>query len=130
MAELPRGTVTFLLTDIEGSTALWERQPEAMSLAVARHGQLLTEQIERHEGVVIRSQGEGDSFFAVFSRAIDAVRAAREIQHALRAEPWPTGTPLRVRIALHTGEAEQRDGDYYGAAVNRCGRMRAIAYGG
>ena len=130
MAELPRGTVTFLLTDIEGSTVLWERLPEAMSLTVARHGHLLTEQIERHRGVVIRSQGEGDSFFAVFPEAIDAVTAARDIQHALAAETWPTGAPLRVRMALHTGEAELRDGDYYGAAVNRCGRMRAVAYGG
>jgi predicted ATPase/class 3 adenylate cyclase len=130
MAELPSGTVTFLLTDIEGSTALWERLPEAMRLTVARHDVLLTEQIEQHGGVVIRSQGEGDSFFAVFPRASDAVAAARHIQQALRVEAWPTRTPLRVRIALHTGEAELRDGDYYGTAVNRCARLRAVAHGG
>ena len=130
MAELPSGTVTFLLTDIEGSTALWERLPDAMSLAVARHAQLLTETIEQYRGVVIRTQGEGDSFFAVFPQAIDAVTAAHEIQRALHAEPWPTGSPLRVRMALHTGEAELRDRDYYGQAVNRCGRLRAAAYGG
>jgi predicted ATPase/class 3 adenylate cyclase len=130
MAEIPCGTVTFLLTDIEGSTALWERLPEAMRLTVARHDVLLTKQIERHGGVVIRSRGEGDSFFAVFPRASDAVATARRIQQALQAEAWPTRTPLRVRIALHTGEAELRDGDYYGTAVNRCARLRAVAHGG
>jgi len=130
MAELPSGTVTFLLTDIEGSTALWERLPEAMRLTVARHDALLTERIEQHRGSVIRSRGEGDSFFAVFGRANDAVAAAREIQQALRVETWPTETPLRVRMAMHTGEAELRAGDYFGSAVNRCARLRAIAYGG
>jgi predicted ATPase/class 3 adenylate cyclase len=130
MAELPSGTVTFLLTDIEGSTALWERLPEAMRLTVTRHDVLLAKQIERHGGVVIRSRGEGDSFFAVFRRASDAVAAARDIQQALRVEAWPTKEPLRVRMAAHTGEAELRDGDYYGTAVNRCARLRAIAHGG
>ena len=130
MAKLPSGTVTFLLTDIEGSTALWERLPEAMRLTVARHDVLLTERIEQHGGVVIRSRGEGDSFFAVFPRASGAVAAARDIQQALRDEAWPTKMPLRVRIAMHTGEAELRGGDYYGKAVNRCARLRAIAHGG
>jgi len=130
MAELPSGQVTFLLTDIEGSTALWERFPEAMRLTVARHDVLLTEQIERRGGVVVRSQGEGDSFFAVFPHARDAVTAARDIQRALHAEAWPIEAPLRVRMALHTGEAELRDENYYGAAVNRCARLRSVAYGG
>jgi predicted ATPase/class 3 adenylate cyclase len=130
MAELPSGTVTFLLTDIEGSTALWERLPDAMRLTVARHDALLTEWIERHRGAVIRSRGEGDSFFAVFGRASDAVAASRDIQRALRVEAWPMKTPLRVRMAMHTGEAELRAGDYFGSAVNRCARLRAIAYGG
>jgi predicted ATPase/class 3 adenylate cyclase len=118
------------MTDIEGSTALWERLPEAMRLTVARHDALLAEQIKRHGGVVVRSRGEGDSFFAVFPRARDAVAAARDIQQALRVEAWPTRTPLRVRIAVHTGEAELRDGDYYGTAPNRCARLRAVAHGG
>jgi predicted ATPase/class 3 adenylate cyclase len=130
MAELPSGTVTFLLTDIEGSTALWERLPEAMRLTIARHDALLTEGIEQHGGFVVRSRGEGDSFFAVFGRANDAVAAARDIQQALRVEAWPTKMPLRVRMAMHTGEAELRADDYFGSAVNRCARLRAIAHGG
>ena len=127
---LPTGTVTFLLTDVEGSTILWEQRPEAMRQALTRHDALLTSEIHRHGGVVVKSRGEGDSVFAVFARASDAVAAAAELQRALRVEPWPTATPLRVRMALHTGEAAVRDGDYYGASVNRCARLRAAAHGG
>nr|MBA2449465.1 adenylate/guanylate cyclase domain-containing protein [Chloroflexota bacterium] len=130
MAHLPTGTVTFLFTDIEGSTTLWERDPEAMRVALARHDALLTDGIEAHGGVVVKSRGEGDSVFAVFGRASDAVQAAAGIQRWLQAETWPTGEPLRVRMALHTGEAELREGDYYGAAVNRCARQRAAGHGG
>ncbi|HZO24576.1 MAG TPA: tetratricopeptide repeat protein [Chloroflexota bacterium] len=130
MAELPSGTVTFLFTDIEGSTMHWQRDAQAMSVAHARHDALLTEQIEQHGGVVVRSRGEGDSFFAVFPRASEALVAARGIQAALLLESWPTPTPLRVRIALHTAEAELRDGDYYGAEVIRCARLRDVAHGG
>ncbi len=130
MTELPSGKVTFVLTDIEGSTALWERHPDAMGQTVARHDELLAAEIERRDGMVIHNRGEGDSFFAVFRRAIDAVTAARDIQRALRAEAWPTKEPLRVRIGVHTGEAELRNNDYFGSAVNRCARIRAIAHGG
>ena len=130
MAELPSGTVTFLLTDIEGSTALWERLPEEMRETVARHDALLAALIEQHQGIVVRSRGEGDSLFTVFRRAGDAVAAARDIQRALKVEAWPTGTPLRVRMALNTGEADLREGSYYGTVVNRCARLRDIAHGG
>ncbi|HEX2187131.1 MAG TPA: AAA family ATPase, partial [Chloroflexota bacterium] len=130
MAELPSGTVTFLLTDIEGSTALWERDPEAMRVALARHDALMTAGIEAHSGVVVKSRGEGDSVFGVFARASDAVAAAIDLQRVLQAEAWPTEAPLRVRMALHTGEAELRAGDYYGVAVNRCARLRAAEHGG
>ncbi len=130
MGELPTGTVTFLFTDIEGSTRLWEQHPEAMGAALARHDALLTQQIEQHGGVVVKSRGEGDSFFAVFARATEALTAAGTLQQALLAELWPPPTLLRVRVALHTGAAEQRAGDYYGAAVNRCARLRAAAHGG
>ena len=130
MADLPSGTVTFLLTDIAGSTALWEQDPEAMRRTIARHDALLRTIIERRGGSVIRTKGEGDSAFAVFARASDAISAATEVQRALVVEDWPTGTPLRVRMALHTGEADLRDGDYFGSAVNRCARLRALAYGG
>src|SRR3954452_22699768 len=113
MTELPSGTVTFLLTDVEGSTALWEEAPEAMREALARHDALFDDTVLGHGGVHIRPRGEGDSRFAVFRSAPDAVAAALAIQRAYVAEPWPTPRPIKVRIGLHTGEAELRDGDYY-----------------
>ena len=130
MTDLPSGTVTFLLADVEGSTALWERHPEAMQAALARHDHLITSGVREHGGVVVKSRGEGDSVFAIFARASDATLAAADLQRALQAEPWPTDTPLSVRMALHTGEAELREGDYYGLAVNRCARLRAAGHGG
>src|ERR687888_1454876 len=130
MPALPTGTVTFLFTDVEGSTKLWERHPEQMRAALARHDALIESLVEQHQGVAVRPRGEGDSRFAVFARASDAVAAAAAIQQALHDEPWPPETPLRVRMALHTGEADLREGDYYGSAVNRCARLRAIAHGG
>jgi predicted ATPase/class 3 adenylate cyclase len=130
MTALPTGTVTFLFTDVEGSTRLWEQHPEAMRTALARHDALLTEAIEQYGGLIVRSRGEGDSFFAVFTRATDALAAALSIQQRLHAEPWQADVGLRVRIAMHTGEAELREGDYYGSAVNRCARLRAAAHGG
>src|ERR687883_302169 len=130
MTSLPTGTVTFLFTDIQGSTALWEQHPQAMRLALARHDALVEASGAQHGGTVVRPRGEGDSRFAVFARATAAVAAAAALQQALYAEPWPTPTPLRVRMALHTGEADLRDGDYYGTAVNRCARLRAAAHGG
>jgi predicted ATPase/class 3 adenylate cyclase len=126
---LPTGTVTFLFTDIEGSTRLWEQHPQAMREALARHNALLAHGIHQYGGQIVKSRGEGDSFFAVFSRATDAVAAACFLQQALQAEPWPADTPLRVRMALHTGEADLHDGDYYGPALNRCARLRAVAHG-
>src|SRR5918911_458476 len=130
MAALPTGTVTFLFTDVEGSTKLWEQHSEQMRLALARHDQLIESLVDQYQGVVVRPRGEGDSRFAVFPRASDAVAAAAAVQRALHEEPWPAETPLRVRMALHTGEADVREGDYYGSAVNRCARLRAIAHGG
>src|SRR5918912_4320459 len=130
MAALPTGTVTFLFTDVEGSTKLWERHPEQMRVALARHDELIESLVAQHEGAVVRPRGEGDSRFAVFPRASDAIAAAAAVQRALHEEPWPAETRLRVRMALHTGEADLRDGDYYGSAVNRAARLRAIAHGG
>src|SRR5204863_594884 len=97
---------------------------------LARHDALLTRSLERAGGIVLKSRGEGDSFFAVFRAASEALAAAVAAQRALQAEPWGEIGALRVRMALHTGEAELREGDYYGAAVNRCARLRAIAHGG
>ncbi|HEY3284236.1 MAG TPA: AAA family ATPase [Armatimonadota bacterium] len=127
---MPAGTLTFLLTDVEGSTRLWERHPEAMRSACARHDALVESVVDAHDGVLVRPRGEGDSRFAVFPLATNAVTAASVLQTALHAETWPREAALRVRIALHTGEADLREGDYYGAAVNRCARLREIAHGG
>ena len=130
MPELPVGTLTFLFTDVEGSTRLWEQRPAAMRLALQRHDALVEELVAGHGGVLVRPRGEGDSRFAVFARASDAVATAAALQQALYGERWPIEISLRVRMALHTGEADLRDGDYYGGAVNRCARLRAIAHGG
>jgi class 3 adenylate cyclase len=127
---LPSGLVTFLLTDVEGSTALWEAAPAQMRAALARHDRLFEEAIRVHGGAPIRPRGEGDSRFAVFASASNAAATALAIQWAFADEPWPTPSPLKVRIGIHTGEAELRDGDYYGLAVNRCARLRSIGYGG
>ena len=128
---LPAGTVTFVLTDIEGSTRLWESEPEATAEAVPMHYRLLSDAIGRHGGVRPVEQGEGDSVVAAFSRASDAVAAALEAQRSLARQVWPDGVELRVRIALHTAEAQLRDeGNYFGVALNRCARLRAIANGG
>ena len=130
MLDLPAGVVTYLFTDVEGSSALWERHPETMRQALALHDQMVDQQVQAHGGIVIRSRGEGDSFFAVFTSPHDAVVAAIALQWALCSAAWPVETPLHVRIALHTGDSELRDGSYYGEAVNRCARLRATAHGG
>src|SRR6188508_2551202 len=89
VAELPAGTVTFLFTDIEGSTRLWEAYPEVLHAVVARHDAMAASVIPAHEGVLVKSRGEGDSLFAVFARASDALAAALALQRALLAEEWP-----------------------------------------
>src|SRR5262249_1384088 len=98
---LPTGTVTFLFTDIEGSTKLWALHPEAARAALVRHDALVEETIESNRGAVVRPRGEGDSRFAVFPRATDAVGAAVALQEAIYQEHWATPSPLRVRMALH-----------------------------
>jgi class 3 adenylate cyclase len=128
--ELPSGIITYLFTDVEGSTRLWQQHPNEMSKIMAHHDALLGSIVERHSGVVIKSRGEGDSIFSVFVRASDSVAAALEIQRALISEKWSGDISVRVRVSLNTGEAELRDNDYYGTAVNRCARLRAIAHGG
>jgi len=128
---VPAGTVTFLLTDIEGSTRLWESVPEAMEVALERHNRLVTGVVEDHGGVVVTSRGEGDSMFAVFPGAAAAVEAAGVCQLRLGGEPWPAGAVLRVRMGLHTGEARARGSDQLDhAPINRCARVKAAAHGG
>jgi predicted ATPase/class 3 adenylate cyclase len=130
-AEVPAGTVTFLLTDIEGSTRLWETVPAAMEVALDQHNRVLTEVIEGHGGAVVTSRGEGDSFFAVFPGAVAAVEAAGDCQLRLADEAWSAGAALRVRMGLHTGEARARGSDRVDhAPVNRAARVKAAAHGG
>ncbi|OBG40167.1 BTAD domain-containing putative transcriptional regulator [Mycobacterium sp. E3198] len=122
--------VTFLLTDIEGSTAAWEAQADAMALALARHDELVEQVVTSRGGRLIKTRGEGDATFSVFERPSAAAAAAIELQDAISHEPWALAEPMRVRVALHTGEAELRDGDYFGRAVNRAARLRSLAEGG
>src|SRR5215475_2416262 len=125
---LPSGTVTFLFTDIEGSTQLWATQHEAMRTALARHDALLREAIEAHGGRVFKTVG--DAFCAAFATAPGAIEAALGAQRALRAELWPQQAPIRTRIALHTGAAEFRDDDYFGPPLNHVARLLAVGHGG
>jgi len=127
---LPAGVVTFALTDIEGSTALWEAHPHVMAGVIVRHYELAAEIAEAHGGRMPRSQGEGDSTLTAFARATDAVDAALAFQQAITAEHWPEGIELRVRTGLHTGEAQIEHGDYFGAALSRAARLRALGRGG
>ncbi|HEX2026512.1 MAG TPA: adenylate/guanylate cyclase domain-containing protein [Nitriliruptorales bacterium] len=124
----PSGVVTFLFTDIEGSTRRWEEHPEAMEVAVARHDELLRSAIERHDGYVFKTIG--DAFCATFEDPLAAVLAAWGIQRALADEPWGVVAPIRVRAALHAGAAEIRDRDYFGPAVNRVARLLSAGHGG
>ena len=128
MGEAPTGTVTFLFTDIEGSTRLWEAAPEVMPASLARHDELFRSVFAQFGGQVFATGGDG--FAVAFGRAADAIDAASEALHALEAEQWPPGAGIRVRMGIHTGEATERDGDYFGGAVNRTARLMALAHGG
>jgi len=125
---LPKGTVTFLFTDIEGSTKLWEAHPETMRVALVRHDTLLRNTIVRANGYVFKTVG--DAFCAAFAMAPDAVAAALSAQVALDTEPWPAETPIKVRMALYTGAVESRDRDYFGPPINRVARLLSTGYGG
>jgi predicted ATPase/class 3 adenylate cyclase len=128
VAELPSGTVTFLFTDLESSTRLWEEQADAMRGALARHDELIRDAIASNSGYVVKATGDG--FHAAFATAQDAVSAAVQAQRALGEERWQETGPLRVRMGVHTGSAEQRDGDYFGPALNRAARLMGVAHGG
>jgi class 3 adenylate cyclase len=122
MPDAPSNTVTFLFTDIEDSTRLWEEHPTAMPDALAR------EAITRHAGHVVKTTGDGA--LATFGTAYDALNSAIAAQRSLTEEAWgPTG-PLSMRMGLHTGEAYARGGDYYGRAPNRAARLMGLAHGG
>ena len=125
--ELPSGTVTFLFTDLEGSTRLWEQHPGAMPDALERHDGILRDTVIGHRGRVVKTTGDG--LHAVFVTTRDALDAALAAQRALVAEPWAVPGGLRVRMGLHTGDTVARDGDYYGPATNRAARVMAAAHG-
>src|SRR5215210_1046630 len=129
MLNLPTGMVAFLFTDIEGSTQRWERHGQHMKSAVERHDAIMREAIEASGGFVFRT--EGDAFRAAFDTVRPALDAAVQAQRAFETEPWePEIAPLRVRMALHVGAVEVRDGDYVGPSLNRIARLLATGYGG
>jgi class 3 adenylate cyclase len=129
-AALPTGVMTFCLSDIEGSTELWENEPVAMAEALVRHDEIIAAQVESRGGRFLKSMGEGDSTVSVFESAPHALVAAVAVTHALQAEEWPGGLRLAVRFGLHTGEAECRGADYFGPTVNLAARLRGQADGG
>ena len=128
MSDLPTGTVTFLFTDIEGSTRLWEHEPQAMAAALGRHDALVREAIVRHGGHVFMTAG--DAFCAAFQTAPSALAAACDAQLALANEPWTESARIKARMALHTGVAEIRDNGYFGQPLNRVARLLAAGHGG
>jgi class 3 adenylate cyclase len=128
MSGVPSGTVTLLFTDVEGSTRLWDAERDAMAAALRRHDEILRDAIEQVGGYVFKTVG--DSFCAAFSAARPGLDAALAAQRNLAAQSWPTSRPIVVRMGLHAGVCEERDGDYFGPAVNRVARLLAVASGG
>jgi predicted ATPase/class 3 adenylate cyclase len=124
----PSGIVTLLFTDIEGSTRLWEEEPEVMRVALACHDGLVHTAIGDCGGRVVKSTGDG--VFAAFGCALDGVRAAVSAQVALAGAEWPEGVMLRVRMGVHLGQVTEQDGDYFGPEVNRAARVMSVAHGG
>src|SRR3954447_5565022 len=127
---LPTGVVTFCVSDVEGSTALWDARPDAMPDALVRHNELIADAVEACGGSVIDSMGEGDSTVSVFDSAPVAVQAAFDANRALQAEDWPPGLHIAARWGVHTGEAERHQLDYTGPTIIRAARLRAEADGG
>lgn len=128
MPSVPTGTITFLFTDIEGSSRLWERYPVDMGSALSRHDAIVRTAIESQGGVIFKAAG--DAFYAVFETVFDAVAAACAAQRALFEHEWTRTGPLRVRMAVHTGVAEFRENDYFGPTLNRAARLLAAGHGG
>lgn len=123
-------SLTFVFTDVEGSTRLWQDAPDSMSAALPRHDELIATTVEAAGGTLVKSGARGDSALAAFERATDALVCVVELQRAFRAEEWPADARLRIRSAIHTGEAEFRDDDYFGPTLNRAARLLSVAHGG
>jgi class 3 adenylate cyclase len=128
MNALPTGTVTFLFTDIEGSTRRLEAEPAAYRDALGRHDAILRTAISAQAGIVVQNRGDG--FCAAFPNAADAAQAALDGQQGLLRETWGAAGPLKVRMALHTGDVELRGEEYFGAPLHRCARLLDSAHGG
>ena len=128
MTSQPSGTVTFLFTDVEGSTRRWDAHPDAMRVAMATHDRLVRQCIEAKEGTIFTTAG--DEFCAAFSSPRAAIDAAIETQKALGAQDWGDVGPLLVRMAMHSGNADERDGDYFGPPLNRTARLLSTGHGG
>lgn len=128
MPEIPSGIVTFVFTDIEGSTRLWQDEPEAMKTALECHDALLRKIIEKNGGYVFKTVG--DAFCAAFHSPLDAVRATVAFQQGLKETSWPPNAVIRVRASIHTGEASLRDNDYFGVNLSRVGRLLSAGHGG
>ena len=120
-SNLPTGTVTFLFTDVENSTPLWDKHPEAMKSALAKHDSLVRSISLLHNGRIIKTTGDG--FHVVFATATDAVQAAIHAQQAIQKDSWDD-VAIKVRMGIHTGEAELRDGDYFGGTLNLAARFQ------
>src|SRR3954470_15812816 len=127
MTGLPSGTVTFLFSDIEGPPRLWEEHPDAMRECLARHDEMMRAAVTAHDGVIVKTTGDG--VHAAFPTAAGGVAAALDAQRAITTSDWDTIGGLKVRIGVHTGEAELRDGDYYGSDLNRAARLMSVAHG-
>lgn len=130
MVRPPVGTLTFLMTDIEGSTRMWEESPQEMGAALLRHEAIVQKAVESFGGHLILEQGEGDSTFSVFKDATYAALAAQTICRLLETEEWPAAIVVRIRAGLHSGVADMRQDTYYGRAVNRAARVRSVGHGG
>ncbi len=126
---LPTGVLTFLFTDVVDSTAMWERAPDLMEAALARHDAIIEQAVVDHGGLLLKHKGEGDSTFCVFVSAADAVAGAVSARRALNQEPWPDRARITVRMGLHSGESILRGRDYFGRTINRAARVRAVAVG-
>ena len=128
MVTLPSGIVSFLFTDIEGSTRLWEEFPEAMRAALAQHDSIWTDAVAAHNGTVFKHTGDG--MCAVFAVVSDAVAAALDAQRGLAQSDWSAVGSLKARMGIHTGQAEEDQGDYFGPPLNRTARLMSAAHGG
>ena len=127
VATIPTGIVTFLFTDVEGSTRLWESDPDGMASSLARHDEIMRRVIETHRGHVFSTAG--DAFAVAFGSVGAGIAAAATIQLRLLEADWP-GPPIKIRMGIHTGTAEERDGDYFGPVLNRAARIMSAGHGG